>query len=209
MRKYICMIGIMISVMLTSCGTEPTFNGSRTSDGTNFFMEYCILNRMESQDLEMKEGDIIDVEIVSDSGNLAVTIQKGDEDPIYSGNELPTSSFSVGVPKEGTYTITVTGKKAKGSVSFRIKEGEIQNADSSADVISDVEDVPTVPQAYEEVIGEYYTALEEQWDGATLMEAGLNYLVAECYQDNPLENIGLKKWTIRGEKRNLYSVSLL
>ena len=39
MRKYICMIGIMISVMLTSCGTEPTFNGSRTSDGTNFFME--------------------------------------------------------------------------------------------------------------------------------------------------------------------------
>lgn len=48
----------------------------------------------------------------------------------------------------------------------------------------------TVEEAYAIVIGEYYSAAEEQWDSAELMDAELNYMVAECYLDNPLENIG-------------------
>lgn len=52
------------------------------------------------------------------------------------------------------------------------------------------DDYATVEEAYAIVIGEYYSAAEEQWDSAALMDAGLNYMVAECYLDNPLENIG-------------------
>ena len=52
------------------------------------------------------------------------------------------------------------------------------------------EDTPTVEQAYAVVIGEYYTALEQRWSGADLMENGLNYMAADCYGDAPLENLG-------------------
>ena len=52
------------------------------------------------------------------------------------------------------------------------------------------DDYVTVEEAYAMIIGEYYTAVEEQWNSATLMDAGLNYMVAECYLDNPLENTG-------------------
>ena len=52
------------------------------------------------------------------------------------------------------------------------------------------DDYATVEEAYAIVIGEYYSAAEEQWDSAALMDAELNYMVAECYLDNPLENIG-------------------
>ena len=52
------------------------------------------------------------------------------------------------------------------------------------------DDYATVEEAYAIVIGEYYSAAEEQWDSAELMDAELNYMVAECYLDNPLENIG-------------------
>lgn len=52
------------------------------------------------------------------------------------------------------------------------------------------EETPTVEQAYAVVIGEYYTALEQRWNGADLMEDGLNYMAADCYGDEPLENLG-------------------
>ena len=52
------------------------------------------------------------------------------------------------------------------------------------------EDTPTVEQAYAVVIGEYYTALEQRWNGAELMEDGLNYMAADCYGEEPLENLG-------------------
>ena len=61
------------------------------------------------------------------------------------------------------------------------------------------EDTPTVEQAYAVVIGEYYTALEQRWNGAELMEDGLNYMAADCYGDAPLENLGYAIADIDGD----------
>ena len=61
------------------------------------------------------------------------------------------------------------------------------------------EDTPTVEQAYAVVIGEYYTALEQRWSGADLMENGLNYMTADCYGDAPLENLGYAIADIDGD----------
>ena len=61
------------------------------------------------------------------------------------------------------------------------------------------EETPTVEQAYTVVIGEYYTALEQRWNGAELMEDGLNYMAADCYGDAPLENLGYAIADIDGD----------
>ena len=61
------------------------------------------------------------------------------------------------------------------------------------------EETPTVEQAYAVVIGEYYTALEQRWNGAELMEDGLNYMAADCYGDEPLENLGYAIADIDGD----------
>lgn len=64
------------------------------------------------------------------------------------------------------------------------------NADGYGETIPNIHDTPTTQEAYAVVVGEYYTAMEEEWDASALMDAGLNYMIAECYQNNPLENIG-------------------
>lgn len=61
------------------------------------------------------------------------------------------------------------------------------------------EETPTVEQAYAVVIGEYYTALEQRWNGAELMEDGLNYMAADCYGDAPLKNLGYAIADIDGD----------
>lgn len=58
------------------------------------------------------------------------------------------------------------------------------------DELPEVTETPTVKEAYAVVIGVYYTAIEQQWDSAALMENDLNYMIAGCYGENPLENIG-------------------
>lgn len=65
--------------------------------------------------------------------------------------------------------------------------------------VPDPEETPTVEQAYAVVIGEYYTALEQRWNGAELMEDGLNYMAADCYGDAPLENLGYAIADIDGD----------
>lgn len=52
------------------------------------------------------------------------------------------------------------------------------------------EETPTVLEAYAAVIGEYYTVLQEDWDAAQVMEAGLNYMVADSFFETPTEDIG-------------------
>lgn len=63
----------------------------------------------------------------------------------------------------------------------------------------DVTKTPTVEEAYAVVIGEYYAAIEQEWDSAELMEGGLNYLVAQCYGDAPLENTGYAITDLNGD----------
>lgn len=73
------------------------------------------------------------------------------------------------------------------------------DANSYEETIPIIHDTLTTQEAYAVVVGEYYTAMEEQWDASALMDAGLNYMIAECYQNNPLENIGYTITDIDGD----------
>lgn len=74
-----------------------------------------------------------------------------------------------------------------------------ENTPEPEEAVPAPEETPTVEQAYAVVIGEYYTALEQRWNGAELMEDGLNYMAADCYGDAPLENLGYAIADIDGD----------
>lgn len=118
MNKYLSILCSLIFVLsLTACGTA--FEGNRTGNDNEFVMDYKVLNKTDFQDLIVKEGDTIHAEIIVEGGSLSFKIQKDDEVPVYEGVDVSFSDeFDVDIEESGTYTVTVTGKKAKGSVSF-------------------------------------------------------------------------------------------
>ena len=120
MKKMLSILcAIMIIVSLTACSSD--FDGSRTGNDNEFNMEYKVLNKTDSQDLKLQDGDKISAKIIIDGGTLAIKIQKDDEEPIYESDGISASNeFEVEVEESGIYTITVTGKKAKGSVNFTV-----------------------------------------------------------------------------------------
>ena len=121
MKKIILIVCTLVFLIsLTACGTK--FDGSRTGNDSEFIMEYSVLNTTDAQDLTIEAGDTISAKIVVDKGSLSIKIQKDGEEPIYESNEISTSNeFDVEIDESGTYTVEVTGKKAKGSVSFIVQ----------------------------------------------------------------------------------------
>ena len=106
------------AVLLTGCGQTGTFDGSRTSDGSGFRMEYTLLDRQESAALALTEGEQIQVSISHAAGNVDLTVGQEGEAPIYRGTEQENAEFILTVPKTGSYRITVTGHRANGKISF-------------------------------------------------------------------------------------------
>ena len=120
MKKYLSILcSLILILLLTACGTD--FDGSRTGNNTEFVMDYKVFNKTDSQDLIVEEGDTIHAEIIVEGGSLSFKIQKDDEVPVYEGVDVSFSDeFDVDIEESGTYTVTVTGEKAKGSISFTV-----------------------------------------------------------------------------------------
>lgn len=117
--RYVIFLCIIIS-MLSGCGNKKSaaFNGSRTGDDDHYDISFTILNTTCSHDLEMKQGEKLLVHVEKEAGEIKILIQEGEESPIYEGNGNVAKDFSVGIPKDGTYTVSVNGKEAKGHVTF-------------------------------------------------------------------------------------------
>ena len=119
------MLAAMI-ILLTGCGTGSVFDGSRVSDASGFRMEYSILNREESADLTLTEGDRLQVSLSHTEGSVDVTVGMEGQEPVYRGRGQQNAEFVLEIAKTGNYHISVSGHQAKGNISFTRISGEIK-----------------------------------------------------------------------------------
>ena len=119
-HKTIILSAILLAacLLLSGCGEKGAFDGSKTSDETLFRMEYSILDKEESAELKLAEGDQIQVHISHTAGNVDVIVGENGEEPIYKGTVQENADFILTVPETGCYHVSVTGHRAKGEVSF-------------------------------------------------------------------------------------------
>ena len=109
MKKITTFFSAMLLIIsLSACSSD--FDGSRTGNDTQLIMEYTEFNTTDTQDLVVEAGDII---------------QKDDEEPIAESEGIFFSvEYDFDVEESGTYTVTVTGENAKGSVKFVVESAE-------------------------------------------------------------------------------------
>lgn len=111
----------LLAFLVTGCGIS-VFEGSRLGNDSMLVMEYTWFDTIEEQELVLAEGDVVCIDVASESGNVAVSLRKGEEEPIYEEKEIPTSTVKVDITDSGTYTVTVIGQRAKGSISITKEE---------------------------------------------------------------------------------------
>ena len=93
MKKIFTSILILVSVVSFSACNFTKFDGSRTGNESQLIMQYDVLNMTDSQKLKLTAGDILRFDVVSQSGSVDIQLQKGEEDPIYEGTDIPPILF--------------------------------------------------------------------------------------------------------------------
>lgn len=128
MKQKILLPLILLAVCaITGCGSmgffskESVFNEIKNPDSYSIGAEK--LNTTLSAEYELKAGDSVKVSMVVVNGEFEITIG-ADGDPIYEGNGVGLGDFTVNIPEDGRYTISVEGKKGEGSLSFEINRAE-------------------------------------------------------------------------------------
>ncbi|MBU5334621.1 hypothetical protein [Anaerocolumna aminovalerica] len=122
MKKFSLLIMIVLILVLATSCKKQVFDGNRTGNNEQFIMDYSVLNKTDTQEMDLEEGTIIDVIIEDESGRVDILVAEVDGDEIYRGDDASSISFSLEVPKTGTYKFSVTGTNAKGSVSFKVRK---------------------------------------------------------------------------------------
>jgi len=96
-----------------------------TREDDLFSLGMSYMNGEQSADFSLEAGDAIEVTVVHISGDLRMRIACG-ENVVYEGHNPEMGQFRVNILTDGEYTITVSGQRADGSVTFRMIRDESQ-----------------------------------------------------------------------------------
>lgn len=116
MAAAFALMGIL--VLTGVLGASAPGYDSRVEDDL-FSVGMTRLDGEVAETFPLRAGDAIDVSVVHMGGELTLRIACG-ENMIYEGRNPKLGGFRVNIPEDGAYVITVTGRRAEGSISFRM-----------------------------------------------------------------------------------------
>lgn len=101
------------------CLNQPGFTGSRVKNPDAYLLDIRRMNGTDQHSLALQQGDCLQIHFKTEKGSLTMEITGPDGSEVYSGNGREAREFTVTVPESGLYTITVSARQAKGSISVR------------------------------------------------------------------------------------------
>lgn len=119
-KNLFLVILAVVSIALVGCRD----NGKKLRDcveeiGDNsIFMSYSYFDGTKEYLHDFEDGDVITVEVVSQTGAVYIVIQDTDGEDIYCGNLKNDMTFTVTVHKTSEYNIKVEAKNHTGSYSI-------------------------------------------------------------------------------------------
>lgn len=128
-KKTILTLGLILLVLvlagaavLVLRGRQSEFSGDLVKNPGAYLLDIQKMNGADSHVLTLKKGDSLAVKFETTGGQLTMEITAPDGSVIYQGNGTEATEFTLGIPEDGTYTISVRGKQAKGTLHVRLAE---------------------------------------------------------------------------------------
>jgi len=121
-RIPIVLLAFLAAFCLAACSNEAaaknlTVNCISSQNKEGFDSRYDLFTGTREYTCKVKSNAkiAVQVDIVTEDGNLSLVIAKEGDEPAYTGQDLSTSSFTVYLTDPGNYTIRFKGEKHKGS----------------------------------------------------------------------------------------------
>lgn len=169
--KHQKMIGTALTVCvllltLTGCASTSTstFDGSSAKNEDSYKLDVKTMNCTDGHTLELNQGDALQIQFETKKGDLSMEITAPDGIAIYQGDGTAATQFTLNIPADGAYTISVEGKKARGSIHIDVVRT------SEATEPMETTEPETAAVTAEELVGPWHLTMGEN-DEAAINEA--------------------------------------
>ena len=90
-------------------------------------MDFKEWNSKSKCELSLNKGDVLQIEVDREYGEIALTVSGKNGSEPYTGNNLKSGLFTVTVSETDKYDIRITGKDATGKVTVKNVENVGEN----------------------------------------------------------------------------------
>ena len=105
---------------LLFCNNQEGFTGNRVKNPDAYLLDIQRMNGTDLHTLELREGDVLQIEFETEKGALYTEIIAPDGTSIYRGNGKEATVFTVNIRETGVYTVVVEARHAKGSIHIQL-----------------------------------------------------------------------------------------
>ena len=116
----ICLLWVVVLKLWPDIESRCTVN----VEDDLFSMGMESMNESRSESFYLEEGMSVAIYVVHLDGELDIYITDSKGTVVYEGHNPEIGSFLVNITEDDRYTMTVEGKRAKGSISFQILRNE-------------------------------------------------------------------------------------
>ena len=122
-RKCIvlCLLAVLaaaLAVFFLIRGVQGsgTFRGSCVKDSDSYVLDIENMNGTDGHTLELRQGDTLQIHFAAEKGSIRLSITAPDGAELYTGNGSEATDFTVSIPADGVYAISVEARQAAGSL---------------------------------------------------------------------------------------------
>lgn len=113
-KVLVCLSCLSLCALFCSCAEKE--NDIESGDGISYIIEFSSLDAARTHELKLTERDMVMFDVTHMKGTIRLSLTGEDGTVAFSDCITESKSFTVIIPKDGTYTITVDGTESSGRI---------------------------------------------------------------------------------------------
>ncbi len=125
MKKRMILCITLAAILLVGSAAYWTFcsqtrlTGSVIKNPDSYRLDIQHMNGTDRHTMKLNAGDALAVSFETETGKLRMEIHAPDGNILYSGNGKAAADFTVNITEDGSYTVTVKARSAKGRIHIQ------------------------------------------------------------------------------------------
>ena len=124
-RIAVCLLALIAAALavfflVRGARSSGTFRGSCVKNSDSYTLDIENMNGTDGHTLELRQGDTLQIHFAAEKGSIKLSITASSGAVLYTGNGMEATDFTVNIPADGIYAISVEARQAKGAIQISI-----------------------------------------------------------------------------------------
>ena len=124
-RIAVCLLALLAAALavfflVRGARSSGAFRGSCVKNSDSYTLDIENMNGTDGHTLELRQGDTLQIHFAVEKGSIKLSITAPDGAVLYTGNGMEATDFTVNIPADGIYAMSVEARQAQGAIQISI-----------------------------------------------------------------------------------------